>query len=365
MTRLFATRFLPIGLVVAASLAGCSGLQESKVDYRSADRGQALDVPPDLSRLSNQGRYQVPGQAASATRYNQQAQQDKGVVPNAVGTVQLQREGQRRWLVTSEPLDNVWAKVNQFWQANGFNVEVKQAQVGVIETNWAENRAKLPQDFIRESLGKLFENLYSTGELDKFRTRVERNPQGQTEIRISHRGMIEVYTNERSDRTVWQPRPSDPELENEFLRRLMIALGSTEVNASQAVASAPAPTATATLETANGAPVIRVAAGFDDAWRRVLLALDRTGFTVEDRDRSAGVFTVRYVPASLPGQNTEPGFFDKLFKRDQPQLGTETRQLVLRRAGEQTTVSVTDAQGGASPAAEAQAVLTVLMPELQ
>ncbi|MGA1732992.1 MAG: outer membrane protein assembly factor BamC, partial [Burkholderiaceae bacterium] len=154
-------------------------------------------------------------------------------------------------------------------------------------------------------------------------------------------------------------------LENEFLRRLMIALGSTEVNASQAVASAPAPTATATLETANGAPVIRVAAGFDDAWRRVLLALDRTGFTVEDRDRSAGVFTVRYVPASLPGQNTEPGFFDKLFKRDQPQLSTETRQLVLRRAGEQTTVSVTDAQGGASPAAEAQAVLTLLMPELQ
>jgi outer membrane protein assembly factor BamC len=259
----------------------------------------------------------------------------------------------------------VWTKVGNFWQANGFNVELKQPQTGVIETNWAENRAKLPQDFIRESLGKLFENLYSTGELDKFRTRVERNAEGQTEISISHRGMIEVYTSERSDRTVCQPRPSDPELENEFLRRLMLALGSNEATATEAVNRVAQPIATATLQSANGVPAIRLQANFEDAWRRVLLALDRTGFTVQDRDRSQGTFQVRYVPASLPGQNAEPGFFDKLFKRNQPVVTTETRQLVLRSEAGQTWITVATTQGQASPTGEAKTVLELLLPELQ
>lgn len=365
MTRFFSARSLPLGLALAITLAGCSVVQESKVDYRSADRGKALDVPPDLNRLSNQGRYQVSGQTASAAQYDRQNQQSQGVAPNQVGSIALKREGARRWLVTSEPLDEVWAKVGNFWQANGFNVEVKQPQTGVIQTNWAENRAKLPQDFIRESLGKLFENLYSTGELDKFRTRVERNAEGQTEISISHRGMIEVYTSERSDRTVWQPRPSDPELENEFLRRLMVALGSNEATATQALARVAQPIATATLQSANGVPAIRLQANFDDAWRRVLLALDRTGFTVQDRDRSQGTFQVRYVPASLPGQNAEPGFFDKLFKRNQPVVTTETRQLVLRSEAGQTLITVATAQGQAGPSGEAKTVLELLLPELQ
>jgi uncharacterized lipoprotein len=62
-----------------------------------------------------------------------------------------------------------------------------------METDWAENRAKIPQDFIRQSLGKFLDSLYSTSERDKFRTRLERTPSGETEIYISHRGMIEVY----------------------------------------------------------------------------------------------------------------------------------------------------------------------------
>ena len=35
--------------------------------------------------------------------------------------------------------------------------------------------------------------------------------------------------------------------------------------------------------------------GFSQAWRRTGLAIDRAGFTVEDRDRSRGLFFVRYA----------------------------------------------------------------------
>jgi outer membrane protein assembly factor BamC len=125
--------------------------------------------------------------------------------------------------VVSRPADQLWGPVREFWQENGFLLTLDQANLGIMETDWAENRAKLPQDFIRNALGKVFDSLYSTGERDRFRTRLERNAAGSTEIYISHRGMIEVYNNTQKDQTVWQPRATDPELEAEFLRRLMVA----------------------------------------------------------------------------------------------------------------------------------------------
>ncbi len=39
-------------------------------------------------------------------------------------------------------------------------------------------------------------------------------------------------------RTAWQPRPADPDLEAEMLRRLMVRLGVAEERARTAVASA-------------------------------------------------------------------------------------------------------------------------------
>src|SRR5690606_25371382 len=119
-------------------------------------------------------------------------------------------------------------------------LENEQPQAGILETKWAENRAKLPQDFIRGTLGKVLDSVYSTGELDKFRTRVERNPDGGSNVFITHRGMAEVYTSALQDRTVWQVRPPDPELENAFLWRLMAKLGVSEEQAKAAVAQSSA-----------------------------------------------------------------------------------------------------------------------------
>ena len=86
-----------------------------------------------------------------------------------------------------------------------------------METEWAENRAKLPQDLIRKTIGKLLDGMYSTGERDKFRTRLERNAQGGVEIYITHRGLQEIYPTKERDSTTWTVRPSDPDLEAELL----------------------------------------------------------------------------------------------------------------------------------------------------
>jgi len=354
-------------LAMAAFLAtGCSVLEEDKIDYRSARQVNSLEVPPDLTQLSRESRYQVPGATVTASGY-QTAQPVSGSSDTAaskIGDVRIERAGSQRWLVVDRPADKVWGPVKDFWQENGFVLTLDQETLGVMETDWAENRAKLPQDVIRSTLGKVFDSLYSTGEKDKFRTRLERNPSGATEIYISHRGMIEVYTDARKDQTVWQPRAADPELETEFMRRLMVKLGVTEAQAKAVTASAPTPSA-ARVVTINNQPSVQLDDDFDRAWRRVGLSLDRTGFTVEDRDRSQGVYFVRYVPADATAESAKPGFFSRLFSGSPAQTKPVQYRIAVRSSGTSTTVSVLNAQGQPDTTADGQRIVQLLAADLK
>ena len=354
-------------LAMAAALSACSTLEGDRIDYKSAGKGASLEVPPDLTQLSRENRYVVPGSAVTASSF--QLGQPGQAVPTAatsVGDVRIERAGSQRWLVVDRPADRLWEPVRDFWQENGFLMAIDQQNIGIMETDWAENRAKLPQDFIRSALGKVLESLYSTGERDKFRTRFERNAAGGTEIYVSHRGMIEKVKGQggRADTTegtIWEPRNSDTELEAEFLRRMMVRLGVSQEQ-SKAFMAAGGAKPTSRVASVNGTPVVQVDEGFDRAWRRVGLALDRTGFTVEDRDRSQGVYFVRYVE---PTDKREPGFFSKLFGSSDSGAGPLKYRITLRSQGESTTVSVLNAQGSAETSANAQRIVQVIADDLK
>jgi outer membrane protein assembly factor BamC len=333
------------------------------VDYKSAGKAPSLEVPPDLTQLSRESRYMVPGAAVTASSLRAgQATAGTPVASNALGDVRIERAGSQRWLVVNRPADQLWTPVRDFWQESGFLLSIDQANLGILETDWAENRAKIPQDFIRNTLGKVMDSLYSTGERDKFRTRLERGPNGSTEIYISHRGMIEVFSNREKDNTVWQPRPADPELEAEFLRRLMIKLGTSQEQA-KALLAAGAPKSTARTATVNNVPVVLIDEGFDRAWRRVGLTLDRTGFTVEDRDRAQGTFFVRYVDPNATGK--EPGFFGKLFGGSATEAAPVKFRIMVRSAGESTTVSVLNATGAPDTSANATRIVRIIADDLK
>jgi outer membrane protein assembly factor BamC len=352
-------------LALALSLGACSVFDGDKIDYKSAGKAPSLQVPPDLTQLSRDSRYVVPGSAVTASSY-QTAQPQQGVPVAAanLGDVRIERAGNQRWLVVGRTPDKLWEPVRDFWQENGFLLTLDQANLGIMETDWAENRAKLPQDFIRSTLGKVLDSVYSTGERDKFRTRLERTPNG-TEIFISHRGMVEVYPdNQTRERTVWQPRAVDPELEAEFLRRLMVKLGATTEQVRTAVAAEAAARPTARIATVNNTPVVQMDEGFDRAWRRVGLALDRTGFTVEDRDRSQGTYFVRYVEPTA--DKKEPGFFGKLFSFGSSAAPAPLKyRITVRSQGEATTVSVLNAEGAPEASANAQRIVKVIADDLR
>lgn len=372
-------------LIVALAIigAGCSSANvapDSHIDYKSAGQAktQRLDIPPDLTQLQRDNRYEVPtltNGVATASGYTKQqateATTPVAVAPQKVGDVRIERDGSQRWLVTHQTPEALWPQLKSFWEEMGFVINVDSAQAGVMETDWAENRAKIPQDIIRNTLGKVFDSLYSTGERDKFRTRVERGANGTTEIFISHRGAEEVLTGSSKETTTWTTRATDPGLEAEFLTRLMVRLGADK-NQAKADVAKTAPVA-ATTEAAKGrAHLQKDGAGtavvvdeeFDRAWRRVGLALDRVGFTVEDRDRSQGLYFVRYVDQERDAKETK-GLFSRIFSSSGKEKITIRYRIAVKEAGSNSLVTVLNNDGQRDTSETSGKILTLLNEQLQ
>lgn len=357
----------------AAALAGCetiSSIGESKIDYKSQGTLPPLEVPPDLTMPSRDNRFAVPeSRPGSATLSGYQSERKElrtntTLLPQ-VEKMRIERAGTERWLVVEEPPEKLWPLVKDFWQELGFLIKVEMPEAGVMETDWAEDRAKIPQSWLRDTLGKWFDNLHSTAERDKFRTRFERTPDGKgTEIYISHRGMVEVYKDEGRAETAWQPRDPDPGLEAEFLRRLMVRLGEKEERAKQMAAATPARERARIIKSSDGTELLQVNEPFDRAWRRVGLALDRVGFTVEDRDRQNGLYYVRYADADA--EREKKGFLSRIFGGSDDLKPEQYRvQVQAPPNAEESRVSVLDKEGATARSATAQRILSLLHEQLK
>ena len=360
---------------VGFGLVACKSVTSSDtVDYKSsgAVRGPNLAYPPDLITSQADRRYIVQDGTATMSEYNaavKKSAQLRTNVMTGIPGMRIARDGERRWLVVEKPAPELYPQVKDFWQENGFLLVVDSPSTGIMETDWAENRAKIAQDWIHSTVGGALDSVYDTGERDKYKTRLEVSKPNETEIYITQRGAIEKCTTDTTGAclsTIWTPRPNDPELEAAFLARLMERLGMTQEQAKAMVAvPLGAKTAKAKLvqEGANKAH-IDVSAGFDRAWRDVGLALDRSNFTVEDRDRSNGVYFVRYVNPKDLGDTK--GFFSNLFSsKDDSSLKAKKYRVVVQKTGDETsTVYVQDADGKPENTPAGLQLLTLLTEQL-
>ena len=370
-------------VVIASSLLvpvlGCSTqssfLESKKIDYKSAGQIQPLEIPPDLTSPSSDDRFAVPdGKSSNSTTLSTyesgkvaaRSSDKSGKVLPVNSKIKLERDGSQRWLKIDMPAEDLWLQVRDFWQETGFILKIDASEAGVMETDWAENRAKIPQDILRSTIGKVFDGLYSTGERDKFRTRLERGKEaGTTEVYITHRGMQEVYTSELKKDTRWQPRKADPELEAEMLLRLANRLGSEDAR-TQADAQ-PKPEDRAKLvKSGEGKSQLDVLEDFERAWRRVGLALDRVGFTVDDRDRSKGIYFVSYVDPQDDNKVKPKGFFARIFGSGDSKPGKQEQYRVLvSDAGETTAVRIQDKTGSPEKTAVGGKILELLYDQLK
>jgi outer membrane protein assembly factor BamC len=369
-------------LLSLVMLAGCSDVnqllgKEEPIDYKSAStqRAEPLSIPPDLTQAANDPRYKAPpGGTTTFSQYQAEGQQQAAAQAQGKATsdvlpqrtdMHVERDGNIRWLVVDLPPDQIFGKVVDFWTNNGFTIQTNNPSAGLIETNWAENRAKIPESWLRQALGFVLEQAYDSGEREKFRTRIER-VNGHSEIYINHQHMVEKNVGARdSGNLQWEPGPEDPGLNAAMLARLMVFLGTSVDQAKTLVAKAEAapaaPKVTRDVQ-ADGAR-LNVQESFDRAWRRVSVALDSGGFTVDDRDRSAGDFYVRYLDTDTGLQRDEPGFFSRLFGTARPSQAPQYRIHVAGQ-GSSTQVTVLDTNGQQDNSPTAQRLLSVLADKM-
>jgi outer membrane protein assembly factor BamC len=364
-------------VVLALGLTACSSFSSltasDKVDYKKQGevRGPNLALPPDLITAQADRRFIVQDGTATMSEYSQAVKKSSQMRTNVLTGIpgmKIERDGDKRWLVVDKSAASLYPQIKDFWQENGFLLLIDSPSTGILETDWAENRTKIPQDIIRRTLGKVLDSLYDSGERDKFRTRLEVQKPEVTEIYISHKGAIEVPLKDASTTisTRWTVRPSDPELEAIFLTRLMERLGMTQEQAkAQITTTAAAPKTPKAKLIEDGAETrIEMTQSFDRAWRDVGLALDRSNFTVDDRDRSKGIYFVRYVNPKDLGDSR--GWFGRTFgKTDDADKKAKVYRVVVQDRGQnQIVISVQDSDGKPENTATGNQLLTTLDRQL-
>jgi outer membrane protein assembly factor BamC len=321
---------------------------------------------------------QIPGVDATYSQYASDAasgaaRSASAVLPE-IDDARIERGDGQRWLVIAMKPEETWPRLRDFWISQGFAIETEEPDIGILETDWAEEHTSLPAGFLKRAVQRVSDALYGVAIRDQYRTRIERGAEPDTtEIYISHRGAEQVVVGNETHaaqveglgKTVWQPRPNDPGLESEMLSRLMVFLGADQERAYAVVAASTSPDPRARLvREDDGTTALVLGDGFSPAWRRTSIALDRAGFTVEDRDRSRGLFFVRYAGREDSAQSEDKGWLSKLKfwgnDDDEDQGGDAYVVQVMEETPAASRVVVLDQNGVRDESRTAVRILTVL-----
>ncbi|WP_236848675.1 outer membrane protein assembly factor BamC [Candidatus Thiodictyon syntrophicum] len=383
-----------LSLLVVAGLGGCGMLKEALPDQglayqKSRQAEENLELPPDLKGASFDDAMDVPPIAGGAT-YSQYADgraqrrqastSGAGAILPTVENVELRRSGDSRWLEVQAAPQQVWPRVVAFWREQGILLVDQNPTVGVMKTDWIENRAEIPQGFLTRMFRKVADGLYATSTRDQYSIRMEPGAKGagSTEVHLTHRGMdetLETGTLGDSKRTVWQPGKSDPGKEAEMLRRLMLFLGAPEKKAAAALAAtAPQTRGTGPAASGGSARLVGEGAGaqllipedFQRGWRITGAALDRAGFAVKDRDMSRGVYYVRYQDMDAGATPKARGWGERLaFWRKADIDRLKEYQIKVEGNDRETRVSVVDPSGARDSASSAGRILALLQEQMK
>jgi outer membrane protein assembly factor BamC len=366
-------RTLVLAVTTVLALTACGMMDRvapgrDKVDYKKSKAIDTLEVPPELSSGTiNEAPDSLGSAGASYSDVGAtQSARDVSAVLQARSDVRVARDGDQQWLVVQAAPEQVWPRVREFWLQEGFLIRLEDPRLGILETEWSENRADIPQGAIRNVLGKALDSVYSAATRDKYRVRLERGQDGNvTEVFLTHRGVEEVLTGGPVDNNpTWKPRDSDPELEAEMLKRMLVFLGIEEQKAKTLLAARVETQARAELVSDSSGTMLSINEDYSRAWRRTGVALDRVGFTVEDRDRSTGTYFVRY--SDPLGEQEEESMLSKLsFLSSDEKENATLYHIELQADGPKTRVIVNNSEGARDTTPTAKRILTLLEEQLR
>ena len=331
-------------------LVGCTSLEDIPIidkvtqpDYVSSKKSKKLEIPPELDELSASDSYSVNGEPTSLRQYINKEKDKDQILVNSNEKIKVVKSGNMRWLVVPAKQSQVWPVVEKFWEDMGFQASSSK-RTGIIETSWVSESDIRKDD--QDIVGKFdawLDNLANTSTRRKFRTRIEDGvEEGTTEIYLSQRSLLkgldehygrkskhfegtinpdsvyqiqEYRSEDEVDKAEMKSNYKDDDLEiqYELLRRLMVRLGSSDLSAKNSLDNA-IEIKQADLVQEDGYKSLLLKDNYGRAWRRLSLAIDMVGFLVEDKNRSNGIFYIKYSNIEIDDQTPKKkkGMLSKL-----------------------------------------------------
>ncbi len=371
---------LPIAaLTFALTLAGCGtpgGLAEGPRYEDTPTTNESLELPPNLIAPGTDRAFRVPdapGERVSARELEQEPSRGQRPVTDSTAIlpespdVQLRRDGELRWLRVEAAPEALWPQLRQFWREQNLTLAQDEPAVGIMETEWAEDRAGIPIGGARGLLRRALGTVYDAGTRDQYRLRVERD-NGATEIFISHRGAVE-RGDEEGQGARWFIAGPDPEREAEMLNRLLVFLTEGE---TQAVARADDAdlegTGQVELVERDDRLMLELRGEPDAVWRRLGFALDQSGLMVDEQDRRNGTFLVTYRPDIVDPEAERPGLFGRMFSTGRDEAGSrmdERFQVRMIENGSDLRIEALSIEGEPLSSSDQRFVLELVQPRLR
>lgn len=340
-------------IMLLMNLMACSSAPEWKANYgedKKQKQSGKLEVPPELSEPDSNQSLVIPNIAASGSTYS--AYNNTEVINNRNTKVananpkgiKVIRDGATQWLEINMTADKLWPQLKLFFAEVGFEIKREDKALGVMDTNFLENRLALPTNWF----SKILNRISSTGLRDKYRARIERteNPE-VTRLFITHQGLKEQAMDTSEITTFklwWESRPSDPELEAEMYQRFLIFSDISKEESIKLLNQVAAKERTQLIDK-DGTQVLHVGEGFARTWRRVGIALDRIGLFVEDRNRSNGLYYLRITDDFRVKVQEEKNWLSNLFSSDDSVKLKERYLLSVAEKGPVTVISIYEPSG--------------------
>jgi len=329
--------------------------KEVKINYFSDKSLTPLEVPPDLTSPSYENAFRIQAFVEdidlnvvnlSNTEKISEINQKILEVP---ARIEIKSAGTRKWLIVEKEPELVWDLAKQFLREQGFSLKKIDKKLGLIETNYLENKPDIPASsmgFIRSMLASQIDNVsYTLPSVDSYSLRIEPIKKGKsTEVYLSISSMAEVITNSGGqESTLWQFKERNISLETEMLYKLMIYLGSDSAEAREKILAAQKNSKISINQTIdiNGFSKLLINFGIEEAWDNVSWAINNINLEVESKDVKEKSF---YINAA---RSSDKGFFTKVFGDDavrkifriylRPKSKSETEVLFLDVSEENET----------------------------
>ncbi len=298
LPMIYRTAKLAGAAILISQISACSWLfgdegtfRDRSNDYRKATVEAPLELPEGMDSESIDDSYAIPRISDRTTLDDEFEVPTPEPLSDDVSrdSVRINTLGDDRWILVDGAPGEVWPRLRGFLSLNQLAVQRADAVSGIIETAWLQPSG---EDALRE----------------RYRLRIDQGVQ---------RGTSEVYVLQadiRSGDENWPEQSNNGEREKIMTQELAQYLADSSAAAAVSMLAQQAIDSSGKItleEDANENVYINLTLPFSRAWASVGKALQKSGYKIDDLNRSEQVYYVNF--SEVTEEEEDDGMFSWMY----------------------------------------------------